>query len=468
MASKLKSAEITDQEKQELSSKVFPALKNRKKHPLVRFFRLSASAVMLLLCVACATVDAPRKAVPDTSAPSDDQQNLISMTIKNGITKPDEPALFELEMPESDVSLASIYKYSKEPTVLTVSQDAIDIDYENGRLVILKKDKIESNYTKCPEIYVEGDFTGIQLSGDSVLLTGKKEALIADIGRCGTIKKFPAEGKGFYLGSAGLLEFTPRHYVFSDKFKTAIYHEGDFMGYVVYGAVGSTHLLFATDSGKLALLNMRDGKFSAISSEAYRIKAIQYSADNIFVYTVDNKLIQLQPETGTGVLKKVGQMQGKDGCFFLKRSGKMFCDGYITDVDTAKKSPAPADSGLYSESMLFLKKEGVLSFVDLQEVYRQNVMLGSPALNQVCVKEGKGYFLDLDLKIKYFTAAGTEGVPEEKPASCDHVFMLKEGAVKSSDGKIIYQFGKPVNRSARAVMLKRIIGQDIYYYFEKQ
>ena len=468
MASKLKSAEITDQEKQELSSKVFPALKNRKKHPLVRFFRLSASAVMLMICAACTTVDTPVKPVPGVPAPTGESQNLISMTLKNGITKPDEPALFELEMPESDVSLASIYKYSKEPTVLTVAQDAIDMDYENGRFVILKKDRIESNYVKCPEVYIEGEFSGIQLSGDAVLLTGKKDVLIADIGRCGVVKKFPNEGKGFYLGSAGLLEFSPRNYIFSDKLRTTVYHKGDFMGYVSYGAVGSTHLLFATDSGKLALLNLRDGKFSAISSEAYKIKGIQYSADNIFVYTTDNKLLHLMPEIGTGVLKKVGQMQGKDGCFFLKRSGKMFCDGYITDVDTAKKSPAQADSGLYSEGMLFLKKEGVLSFVDLQEVYRQNVMLGSPALNQVCVKDGKGYFLDLDLKIKYFTAAGTEGIPEEKPASCDHVFMLKEGAVKSADGKIIYQFAKPVNRSVRAVMLKRIIGQDIYYYFEKQ
>jgi hypothetical protein len=45
---------------------------------------------------------------------------------------------------------------------------------------------------------------------------------------------------------------------------------------------------------------------------------------------------------------------------------------------------------------------------------------------------------------------------------------MKEGAVKSADGKVIYQFAKPVNRSVKAVMLKRIIGQDIYYYFEMQ
>ncbi len=467
LALKTKSGELTQQEKLELANKVFPALKNRKKHPIFRLLRFSASAVMVVLCAACATVDKPLQQ-PVAPAVESEQQSLLSMSIRNGITKPDEPAAFELAMPESDIALASVYKYSKEPTVLTIAQDAVDFDYENGILVILKKDRLETNFAKCVQINFSGNFNSVQLSGGLALLSGEKESAIADLQQCGIVREFRGEGKGYFLNQAGLLEFTPKHYVFSDRLQTNIYNQGDFVGAVVYGALGTTHMLFATDTGKLALMNMRDGRFNALSPGNYNIKDIKYVGNDIYIYTKENKLLMLQADIANGTIKQVGEAQGKDGCFFLKRSGKIYCDGYITDIDTAEKAASEGDSGLYSEDMLFLKKEGVLSFVDSAKVYRQSVLLGSPAQNQVCVKDGRGYFLDLDLKIKYFTADGVESVPAVNPASCDYVFMLKEGAVKSADGKVIYEFAKPVNRSVKAVMLKRIIGQDIYYYFEKQ
>ena len=471
MALKNKNAELTQQEKLELAGKVFPTLKSRKKHPIFRLIRFSASAILLMLCAACATVDTSVQqtaaAVP-TAQTENSQPSLASMSIRNGMTKPDEPAAFELSMPESDISLASVYKYSKEPTVLTIAQDAIDFDYERGVLVILKKGKLESNYTKCVNIDFNRDFKAVQLSGFLVLLSGEKETIIVDLQQCGIVREFKGEGKAYYLNSTALLEISPKHYVLSDRLQTKIYHESDFTGTVIYGALGSAYMLFATDTGKVALMNMQDGRFNALSPANYNIKDIKYVDNDIYIYTNENKLLRLQPDFADGTIKNVGEMQGKDGCFFLKRSGKMYCDGYITDIDTAEHSPSEGDSGLYADNMLFLEKEGVLSFVDSERVYRQSIMLGSPAQNQVCVKDGRGYFLDLDLKIKYFTADGVESVPSAKPESCDYVFNFKEGAVRSADGKIIYEFGKPVNRSVKAIMLKRIIGQDIYYYFEKQ
>ena len=471
MALKTKAGELTQQEKLELSNKVYPALKNRKRHPIFRLLRFSASVVMLGLCAACATVEAPvqqKAAAPVAVDEPTQEQSLLSMSIRNGITKPDEPAAFELAMPESDIALASVYKYSKEPTVLTIAQDAVDFDYENGILVILKKDRLETNYAKCVQINFSEKFNAVQLSGGLALLSGEKGAAIADLQQCGILRELKGDSKGYFLNQAGLLEFTPKHYIFSDRLQTKIYNEADFVGSVIYGALGTSFMLFATDTGKLALMNMHDGRFNALSPGNYNIKDIKYVGNDIYVYTKENKLLMLQPDLTGGTIKQVGEMQGKDGCFFLKRSGKMYCDGYITDINTAEKSASEGDSGLYSEDMLFLKKEGVLSFVDSTKVYRQTVLLGSPAQNQVCVKDGRGYFLDLDLKIKYFTANGSESVPALKPESCDYVFMLKEGSVKSADGKVIYEFAKPVNRSVKAIMLKRIIGQDIYYYFEKQ
>lgn len=468
LALKNKSGELTQQEKLELANKVYPALKNPKKHPIFRLLRFSASAVMLVLCSACATVDTPVQQTAAAPAGETQQQNLVSMSIRNGITKPDEPAAFELAMPESDIALASVYKYSKEPTVLTIAQDAVDFDYENGILVILKKDRLETNFAKCVQINFSGKFNSVQLSGELALLSGEKEAAIADIRQCGIVREFTGENKGYFLNQSGLLEFTPKHYIFSDRLQTKTYNEGDFVGTVIYGALGTTHMLFATDTGKLALMNMHDGRFNALSPGNYNIKDIKYVGNDIYIYTKENKLLMLQADLANGTIKQAGEAQGKDGCFFLKRSGKIYCDGYITDINTAEKAASSGDSGLYSEGMLFLKKEGVLSFVDSEKVYRQSVLIGSPAQNQVCVKDGRGYFLDLDLKIKYFTADGVESVPSANPESCDYVFTLKEGAVKAAGGKVIYEFAKPVNRSVKAVMLKRIIGQDIYYYFEKQ
>jgi hypothetical protein len=466
---KTKSPELTQQEKLELVNKVFPSLKARRKNPIFRLLRFSASVLLLSFCAACATVDTPQQTTAVTpSAETPAQQNLISMSIRNGMTKPDEPAAFELEMPESDIALASVYRYSKEPTVLTIAQDAVDFDYESGILVMLKKNRLETNYAPCIAIDYNGNFNAVQLSGQLVLLSGEKEAAIADLKECGIVREFKGDDKGYFLNNLALLEFSPKHYSLSDRLRQNIYNEGDFIGTVVYGAIGTTHMVFATDTGKVALMNMRDGRFNALSPDNYQIKDIKYIGNDIFIYTKDNKLLMLQPDLGDGTIKTIGQMQGKDGCFFLKRSGKMFCSGYITGIDSAQESPTDADSGLFSENMLFLKKEGVLSFVDSTPVYRQSILLGSPAQNQVCVKDGRGYFLDLDRKIKYFTAEGTESVPASRPESCDYVFTMKEGAVKSADGKVIYQFAKPVNRSVKAVMLKRIIGQDIYYYFEMQ
>ncbi len=86
---------------------------------------------------------------------------------------------------------------------------------------------------------------------------------------------------------------------------------------------------------------------------------------------------------------------------------------------------------------------------------------------KLCLKDGKAYFKDFDNSIKYLTASGREQKADALPETCDHSFDFKNGGLKRPDGKDIYSYADIVNRSDKALMLKRVIDDDIYYYFEK-
>ncbi len=76
-------------------------------------------------------------------------------------------------MPESNITLSSIIKFSKEPTVKHIADEVIDLDYENGLLVLLKKDKLETNRIDCSSILLKDDrFLSVSISGGLVLVTG--------------------------------------------------------------------------------------------------------------------------------------------------------------------------------------------------------------------------------------------------------------------------------------------------------
>ncbi|MGE4319589.1 MAG: hypothetical protein AB7E96_11895 [Deferribacterales bacterium] len=452
--------ELTEKEKRELALKVYPTLKTvRKKNPIRRLLRFGGGALALLVLCSCAvTAAAPTEPVP--------QPEQTSIMIKNGMTKADDPKEFEMSMPESEFSLATVYKYSKEPTVVNISSDVIDFDYDKGTMILLKKDRLETNRPECLSINLDGEYSSVLLSGSLALVNGRKKAVLADISRCGTLSETDTNRKGVSLSDTGFLEFTSNSYALYDRYKTNEIFTGTFLGRVIYGQLGKTNMLFATENGKIALIDTATNKFSAITKDSLGIKQINYVDSDIYVYTDENRLIRMQADFGSAEIKEVNKAQGKDGCFLLKKSGYMFCDGYVTGTESAFRSPVGADSGLYTEGLLFLKKDGVLVFVDSELNFRKSVVLGAEDIGKVCLKDGKGYFRDLDRSVKYFTADGSEHVSDKYPENCDHTFNMSEGAVRDSAGKPIYRYADPVNRSIKAVMLKRIIGKDIYYYFE--
>ncbi len=461
MASKTSSCqELTEKEKRELALKVYPTLKTvRKQNPIRRLLRFGGGALVLLIVCSCSVA----AVAPSKPEPMAEQ---TSVMIKNGMTKADDPKEFEMSMPESEFSLATVYKYSKEPTVVNISSDVIDFDYDKGTMVLLKKDRLETNRPECLAVNLDGEYTSVLLRGSLALIGGRKKAVLADIDRCGTLAAADTERKGVSLSDSGYLEFTSNSYTLYDRYRTKEIFSGTFLGRVIYGQLGKANMLFATDNGKIALIDTATNKFSAITKDPIGIRQINYVDSDIYVYTDENRLLRMQADFGSAEIKVINRAQGKDGCFLLKKSGYMFCDGYVTGTESAFRSPVGADSGLYSEGLLFLKKDGVLVFVDSELNFRKSVVLGTENIGKVCLKDGKGFFKDLDRSVKYFSADGMEHISDKYPEDCDHTFSMSEGAVRDSAGKVIFRYAESVNRSIKAVMLKRIIDKDIYYYFE--
>lgn len=452
--------ELTEQEKQELSKKVYPALKAAsKKSAFIKMLKIAHGAVL------CAVIGLAL--LPSVSYSADADMPAISMILKNGLTKPDDPKDFEMSMPDQDASLAAVYKYSKEPTVVTVTSGVTDFDYENGLLVVLKKEMITTNLVKCESMNLTDTFMSVSISGHLVLLIGPTKTSLADLDKCAIVRTVDSVKKGFSLSDKGFLELTPDSYTLYDRYRTQKVFDGKFTGNIAYGKISSKDILFATDSGKIALMGLDNGKFMAINDGRLKIREIQYNDKGIYVITSDDdKLLHLEPNYAKGLISTVASAQGKEGCNLLKRSGMMYCDGYIVGTDYVYKSPIQAEYGLLNEGMLFLVHDGTLMFVDKELIYRQSVVIGSKGEPTLCLSDNKAYFHDLDGKDRYFTADGSENLTDQYPATCDHEFNLSEGALKASDGKIIYRYADAINRSDRAVMLKRVIGQEIYYYFD--
>lgn len=449
--------ELTEQEKKELSKTVYPALKAAsKKSAFIRILKIAHGAIICSLAVA--VLFSAQAYAADVPA--------ISMILKNGLTRPDDPKDFEMTMPDNDASLAVVYKYSKEPTVVSVTPDVVDFDYENGLLAVLKKDSMTTNTVDCPNMHLLDKYSSVYISGRLILLIGPQKTSIADLDKCGIVRTVDTEKKGFSLSDRGFLELTRDSYTVYDRLHMNVAFSGKFMGDIAYGKISSKDILFATSSGRIALMSLSDGKFKAINNGSLSIKQIQYNDKGIFVLSQDNKLLHLEPDYDKGTINEISRAQGKEGCYLMKRSDMMYCDGYLVGADYAYKTPVTGNYGLLNEGMLFLVKDGTLYFVDKEPIYRQSVAVGSKGAPTLCLSEGKAYFHDLDGKDRYFTADGMESETDKYPTACDHEFSLKDGALLAADGHAIYRYAEAVNRSDKAVMLKRVIGQEIYYYFD--
>lgn len=450
-----KTAEITEAEKRELIIKVYPRLRKRQK--LLRFFRMGNAVLMALLITACAT----------TQAPKIEKSETVGMQIKKGLAKGDDPKDFEKSMPDSDITLATVVRFSKEPTVKRIADNVIDLDYEDGLLVLLKKDRIETNRIDCPIIHLKEDrYLSVQLEKGLALITGAKSAVLADVSQCGTLHELPAAGKGFALSDKYMLQFSRNRFELSDSRKTREVQGGDFLGSVNVGLLSGENIMFANENGKLALMNGATGRYTAIYPGILRIKQVFFEGDDVYVYDEDNLLRRLTADYQTGELIETGSAQAKDGCFFMKRSGMMFCDGYIFGLEIAYESPIDADRGLIRDGLIFVVKDGDVSFVDTTLKYKKSALLQKRE-KRLCLKDGLAYFKDFDGKAKFISAKGEESPAEKMPDKCDHRFDFKKGALSRPDGSVIFRYGEVLNSSEKAYMIKRVIGETIYYYFER-
>ncbi|ADD67277.1 hypothetical protein Dacet_0479 [Denitrovibrio acetiphilus DSM 12809] len=460
VSEKMQITEISDAEKRELIMKVYPRLKKRTK--LLRLLRVGNALFIALFITACATTQLEQSAVVEK------KPSQIGMQIRKGLVKSDVPEDFEKEMPSSDITLASIISFTKKPTVKDIADDVTDLDYENGLLVLLKGRTIETNRIDCPSILLPDDkYRSIQLENGLAVVAGSTKAVLADIAQCGTLYETNSAGKGFSLSKDYFLEITGNTFSIYDSRRTRELHKGDFLGSVYIGMLSGDKAMFVNDNGKIALMSARTGKYIAIYGGSVQVRQAYFENDSIYVYDEENDLRRLTADYKAGRLIDDGNTQAIDGCFFFKRSGKLYCDGYIYGLDIAYDLPVDADKGLIRDGLIFVVKDGVVSFVDTTLAYKKSVKL-APAGNRLCLKDGLAYFTDFNGSFKYISASGDEETADEMPDECDHSFDFEQGALRTPDGKEIYRFADIVNSSEKAYMLKRVIDDEVYYYFEKK
>lgn len=457
VSEKKNGAEITDAEKQELVMKVFPRL--RKRARLIRFFRMSSVLAALVLMVSCTAAVAPEHEKKL-------KEQMISTQIKKGLTEGEKPSDFENEMPESDITLASVIRFAKEPTVKEIASGVKDLDYDGGILVLLKDDRLETNHIDCPYISLDEDnYLSVRLENGLALVTGAENAYLLDVVQCGAVYQTESPGKGFALSEKYMLEFTNNGFELFDNRRTRKLHSGSFLGSVRAGDLSGSSVMFANENGKIAVMSAVTGKFTAIYPENIDIKEVYFEDRDVYILNKDNELIRLTADFEKGQLELAEKIQAKDGCFFLKRNGRLFCDQYVYGFDIAYKSPVDGQRGLVRDGLIFLINEGVVYFVDVERKYKKAVLFKS-AGKKLCLNEGLAYFTDLDGTVKLISAKGEEKRVPAMPENCDHRFDFEKGALKTPDGKEIYRYAEIVNRSEEYLMLKRVIDESVYYYFE--
>ncbi len=373
----------------------------------------------------------------------------------------------EEKLPTSDLLLNSIVKFSLKYPTKVLADDVNDIACSDGKLVYLTNSRLLIQSGKCGSLILEKKYKQIQFSFPYVLAYNKNFFEIFDINLCGSItrksiqfdnvKLIPPYIYFYYKNNIFAVNF----FTGKKQFKRKLQNEVMFVG-------GNKNFVFTVDSnGMFILFDVMSNE--PVFEENLNENIIQWNSVGFNFYGINDKceliVYTLLWEKNKFTLKKevVDRQEHKTNCILSSNSFDMLCDNMILGRNRLRIENLFEKTCILYPYLYGIKDNNLLAVKIDKPLYIKSVDLNKDD-NYFCVSDGHLYFKDFDGKIKYYDFNKNKLFLSEFPDNCSKANIVN-GIISISDNKS-YLFSELIKSSDNITLYKRIVGDDVYFYYK--
>ncbi|KAA0258655.1 hypothetical protein FHQ18_05725 [Deferribacter autotrophicus] len=377
--------------------------------------------------------------------------------------KEDSPTEFEKALPKSTIIKNSIVVFKKVYPKKLLANNVVDFD---KGVILTDNFLINLNGINCKMFSLPDErIAHIYVSNRIVMLKGEKNFYFLDLDKCGQIAKMKAEQ---VIGFDGTNLYFQKNNTLLKKniFTKAVVKLFDVNEIVERIENVDSYLFVLTKQGNLFVKIKNNGSYVDIAKfTKVNDFNLQKSPEGIQLYfKSDNKFFTFNLGR-QGVNKTVEKVINGETIYLVKGKIGYFEDKFLFINDKKFLLDDNYERLIFYNGTLYGILKNALYEIDISKrIYRKSLIL-APLKIKGCLADGKIYIKDLDGIIRALDmTADIYKIVDEIPENCEDL-PYRCGKFILNAGEIV--FAKMVNNDKNYLMLKRKIGDDIYYFFEK-
>ena len=402
---------------------------------------------LLIFITACASLTVKQ----DTYETIHFKNKNIFTILNQKLTVEDSPEIFENSIPDSQLILNSITLFQKKYKKLLISDNVTDFTVGNNEIIILKKDKVRLINNKCNSFLIEPENfypEHVVYSDNLIALTGKRIIKIFNLSLCGEILTLNRKWKHFLFNS--------KYYFFSNGKNFEIFKYGDFIP-VMRGTFANRFIAGNITNNNIKILDSK-GQILFFNLEKLNLdKVIKtgYSAENGVVF--NRYFIFSHNENSLFFQGKKFPVNTKH-IIFSKNSPSVFNSGKFFLLQQKKTIPYNDNISSFAikNNLIFFQKKHSLYVMGTKKRFVKTILFKKPFILCSCDNSSLGFTDFNGIKKRIL-------LNKKNCKDCKY----NHGKFLNKQGKTLYNFSMKISTKKNITMYKRIVGENIYYYFEK-
>jgi len=370
---------------------------------------------------------------------------------------PETPEDFEKKTPQSSLILNSVIHFKKGFYTKKLSENVEDFDFKNGLIVILKNDKILTNYENCTEILLDETFDDIEINNWLISVKNENSFRIYDLKACGTIFSMDAKQKNIKTYGDKILVFQNRYFEILN-FDKSVYLSGNLFNRISKGHIYNNKVYLIDDKSNCVEVDLIAKTMHPMRK--FNPKDTFFQEDSIY-NIVDKSLLRIN-------LNNFNVEDNLTEGDFIAKSGnliiltKNFKSNFNGDAKKIKKIR-------YKDDTYFVLMEKELYAFDFsKEIFDKEIIFGN--YKPVGCSNGHFYkFVDITGGSIYIDLKKISLSHKVEDFICEIELIYKEGAFYYPNEEIAFRFADVVQENDEYIMLKRVIDKNnVYFFFDKR
>ncbi len=394
----------------------------------------------------------------------------IDKYLKNNFPTNSSAVQFEKKIPDIDLILNSTICFYKDYQGFYI-YNVNDFWIQKNTLILLKDRDIIINYPFCSKIDINASNGKILYSKPIIALKNKNYLCFYDISACGKLLTRKYLSKNVYFFYPYLI------FIKANRFAISFFTQKRpfFLGQIPHNIRDvfkfKNYLIFLENDGKLYAYNLKNLELFRNIKTSYQISNFVYSNNILLIKTKKHyikfiKLIPLANSITFKVLKTFGPFKN---VILARHSLYAYGDGKIYGLNSTIICDKPLKDFDFVDGIVFsfLREKKELFVFKLKKIFYKKIIFAHPHIKAYKEKDFIILF-DIDGKEKIIDLSDNSTILATKyiDTKCLTPLIYLHGKLYK-DREAIYKLAKIVNKNANWLMLRRTIGDNIYFYFEK-